>query len=167
MKIQYPGILLLVFATASVIWAQQQETGAPQVTEPEPERPDISKIATEEVLEKLIEDGSHVRNQLNEGNGTETPSSESIERLLLSQPRFLSKGLIEGQLEDLVADARPPVSLPATDQNQPDAQPENPACQPGLVNWHASPESAQASSRQSGKPVMLFQLLGQLDQRFT
>ncbi|HAY80143.1 MAG: hypothetical protein QF918_10240 [Pirellulaceae bacterium] len=38
---------------------------------------------------------------------------------------------------------------------------------PGKVKWHADRDQAQAAARRSGKPVMLFQLLGQLDEHFT
>ncbi len=34
---------------------------------------------------------------------------------------------------------------------------------PGRVAWHASPEAALEVARASGKPVLLFQLLGRLD----
>ena len=43
----------------------------------------------------------------------------------------------------------------------------NPTVKPGLVDWHQDFESACEASKESGKPVLLFQLLGQLDQRFT
>ncbi len=44
---------------------------------------------------------------------------------------------------------------------------DNPAVQPGLVNWHPDFETACSASKKSGKPVLLFHLLGKLDQRFT
>jgi hypothetical protein len=37
---------------------------------------------------------------------------------------------------------------------------------PGLVRWHADFASACAAAERSGKPVLLFQLLGRLDQEF-
>jgi hypothetical protein len=37
---------------------------------------------------------------------------------------------------------------------------------PGLVRWHAGFEAACAAARVSGKPVLLFQLLGRLDEEF-
>ncbi|MFK7767520.1 MAG: hypothetical protein AB8B55_09895 [Mariniblastus sp.] len=43
----------------------------------------------------------------------------------------------------------------------------NPKVEPGKVNWHKDFESACLASQASGKPVLHFQLLGQLDQRFT
>lgn len=42
----------------------------------------------------------------------------------------------------------------------------NPKTEPGKVKWHATLEQALAASRKSFKPVMLFQMLGRLDDRF-
>src|SRR5947209_233492 len=42
----------------------------------------------------------------------------------------------------------------------------NPTVQPGKVRWHDSWAAACAASRRSGKPVLLFQMMGRLDQRF-
>ena len=38
---------------------------------------------------------------------------------------------------------------------------------PGKVRWHQDFAAAVEESRSSGKPVLLFQLLGQLDDEFT
>ncbi len=43
---------------------------------------------------------------------------------------------------------------------------QGPRRAPGLVAWHDSREAAINAARQSGKPVMLFQLLGDLDRGF-
>jgi hypothetical protein len=43
---------------------------------------------------------------------------------------------------------------------------DNPRVEPGLVKWHASFIDAQAASRKSGKPVLLFHMMGQLDRQF-
>jgi hypothetical protein len=39
----------------------------------------------------------------------------------------------------------------------------NPRAAPGLVRWHESVAAAQAAARASGKPLLVFQLLGRLD----
>jgi hypothetical protein len=44
---------------------------------------------------------------------------------------------------------------------------ENCKVRPGDVKWHASFESARAASEKSGRPVLLFQMMGKLDERFT
>ena len=41
-----------------------------------------------------------------------------------------------------------------------------PAPRAGLVRWHDSLETAKAAAATSGKPVLLFQLLGRLDDEF-
>jgi hypothetical protein len=35
---------------------------------------------------------------------------------------------------------------------------------PGYVQWHADFQSASSASQKSGKPVLLFQLMGRLDE---
>jgi len=42
----------------------------------------------------------------------------------------------------------------------------NPQVEPGLVRWHESFEAACSASAKSGKPVLLFQMMGNLDDRF-
>jgi hypothetical protein len=42
----------------------------------------------------------------------------------------------------------------------------NPKVQPGLVHWHATFADACAAARKSGKPVLLFQMMGKLDEQF-
>lgn len=43
---------------------------------------------------------------------------------------------------------------------------DNPKVQPGLVEWNTDFETACAQSRKSGKPVLLFHMMGNLDDRF-
>jgi hypothetical protein len=43
---------------------------------------------------------------------------------------------------------------------------DNPRAEPGLVKWHASFADAQTAARKSGKPVLLFHMMGQLDRQF-
>lgn len=81
---------------------------------------------------------------------TETEQKFDITKLLIENPvKNLAKfELMEEQFELMNAS-------------------ENQACQPGLVQWHKDLETARAASETSGKPILLFQLLGNLDQRFT
>jgi hypothetical protein len=44
---------------------------------------------------------------------------------------------------------------------------DNPKVAPGIVRWHDDFAAACKAAATSGKPVLLFQMLGQLDQRFT
>jgi hypothetical protein len=43
---------------------------------------------------------------------------------------------------------------------------DNPKVQPGKVRWHANFADACAAAQKSGKPVLLFQMMGKLDDRF-
>jgi hypothetical protein len=42
----------------------------------------------------------------------------------------------------------------------------NPTVVPGKVAWHADFDAACLRARTSGRPVLLFQMLGRLDQQF-
>ena len=42
----------------------------------------------------------------------------------------------------------------------------NPKVEPGKVKWHTTFAEACAASAKSGKPVMLFQMMGKLDDQF-
>jgi hypothetical protein len=42
----------------------------------------------------------------------------------------------------------------------------NPKVQPGAVRWHATWTAACAAAGKSGKPVLLFQMMGKLDDQF-
>lgn len=53
----------------------------------------------------------------------------------------------------------------AVEEPQPKTD-ENPRVAPGLVRWHADFGAAREASARSGKPVLLFQLLGRLDEEF-
>lgn len=43
---------------------------------------------------------------------------------------------------------------------------DNPRVAPGLVRWHDTFEHAKNASSKSGKPVLLFHMMGQLDRQF-
>lgn len=43
---------------------------------------------------------------------------------------------------------------------------DNPKVQPGKVRWHRDFAAARQAAARSGKPVLLFQLMGRLDDRF-
>jgi hypothetical protein len=42
----------------------------------------------------------------------------------------------------------------------------NPKVEPGAVKWHATFDDACKASAKSGKPVLLFQMMGKLDEKF-
>jgi hypothetical protein len=43
---------------------------------------------------------------------------------------------------------------------------ENPRVQPGLVKWHPTFADARAAAEKSGRPVLVFHMMGQLDRQF-
>ena len=43
---------------------------------------------------------------------------------------------------------------------------KNPRVEPGKVRWHKDFDAAKAASKKSGNPVLLFQMIGKLDERF-
>ena len=95
---------------------------------------------------------------------TETPVDQGDRRVaeaLLKQ--FITpKGRIERPAKAVVANAAPvPTPAPA-----PAATADNPTVEPGKVKWHATLEDAQAAAKKSGKPVLLFQMMGYLDKKF-
>jgi hypothetical protein len=47
------------------------------------------------------------------------------------------------------------------------AEPDNPPVEPGKVKWHKSFADAKTAAEKSGKPILLFQMMGRLDQQFT
>jgi hypothetical protein len=70
------------------------------------------------------------------------------------------KGAIEAPADRLVA-ARTAPAAPA-----PDTGFVNPKVQPGKVRWHAEFDAACRAALRSGKPVLLFQMMGRLDEKF-
>lgn len=84
----------------------------------------------------------------------------------------LRKSAIESPVERLISGERsgPTVRLPAAAGNgQPAVRParfKNPAVPAGLVAWHKDVKAASAAAQKSGKPVLLFQMLGNLDDEF-
>jgi hypothetical protein len=69
------------------------------------------------------------------------------------------KGGIEAPTKQLVAGRS--ATVPAADQPF-----VNPKVQPGKVRWHADLAEACKAAGQSGKPVLLFQMMGRLDEKF-
>jgi hypothetical protein len=76
------------------------------------------------------------------------------------KPADFTKSVIElPATRILAAQTTPAAPAPAADI-------VNPKVQPGKVHWHADREAACRAARKSGKPVLLFQMMGKLDDRF-
>jgi hypothetical protein len=86
-------------------------------------------------------------------------------RVLLTAS-FLAVGILLAVSRHRDAFAQPaPTTLP-TASVQPGTEDNNPSVAPGKVRWHPSFADAQAAAQRSGKPVLLFHMLGQLDRQF-
>jgi len=59
-----------------------------------------------------------------------------------------------------------PPAIPSVKAPDRSAESDNPRVAPGLVHWHPSQSEAQAACERSGKPVLLFHMMGQLDRQF-
>ena len=79
-----------------------------------------------------------------------------------------TKGGVEATAKTVLANtAGLNVGIPAVaNVNATVPQSDNPKVQPGLVRWHPTMTEACAAARPAGKPVLLFQLMGNLDERF-
>ena len=93
---------------------------------------------------------------------TNDASNQEGELVQLPQPPTVADApkrlAIERSASKLVADLS--ARVPAR------AAPANPKVEPGKVKWHADFAAARAASAKSGKPVLLFQMLGKLDEQF-
>src|SRR5262249_35793872 len=71
----------------------------------------------------------------------------------------VGKGAIERPTEGILAGTRgaPAGSTPPA---------VNPKVGPGKVRWHGDFAAARAAAARSGKPVLLFQMMGKLDDQF-
>jgi hypothetical protein len=68
--------------------------------------------------------------------------------------RDVGKGVVEAPLKKAIAAAAPAGDF------------INPKVEPGKVKWHADFKAARAAAAKSGKPVLLFQMMGNLDEQF-
>jgi hypothetical protein len=75
------------------------------------------------------------------------------------QRKDMTKEAIEGPAKAVIgaSSARMPAAGPAF---------VNPKVEPGKIRWHADFAAACAASAKSKKPVLLFQMMGRLDEKF-
>ncbi|MFT7620457.1 MAG: hypothetical protein ACI97A_004114 [Planctomycetota bacterium] len=84
----------------------------------------------------------------------------------------LSKRRIEAPVESLIKRGRKtPTPTPkkrrSLDKSRSSLNHDNPKVKPGLVDWHGDMKSALSASQSSGKPILIFYLLGELDREYT
>lgn len=77
---------------------------------------------------------------------------------------WLTAGLALGS--GAVALTRPTPGAPAVPVAAVAPSADNPSVAPGLVKWHPSFAAAQDAARRSGRPVLVFHMMGQLDKQF-
>jgi hypothetical protein len=68
---------------------------------------------------------------------------------------------IEPTVSKLVAATAPGTPVPPAA-----ADPNNPTVEAGKVKWHKSLADARTASEKSGRPVLVFHMMGQLDKQF-
>lgn len=71
---------------------------------------------------------------------------------------------VERAAEAIVRETQP---AGAADESTAGKADDNPRVEPGKVRWRDDVAAAITAAKESGKPVLVFHLLGQLDQRFT
>ncbi len=150
------GSLILLSTACSM---QAQETGRQRTTQQAaPAHFDVGKSSVEAPLEKVIGNADSGKPD----EGTPGINLEILTTAPKNPARSLdvSKKFIETSPKELLEPTavHHESSLPISD---------DPQCKPGLVTWHANLQEAKTASRRSGKPILLFQLLGKLDETFT
>ena len=81
----------------------------------------------------------------------------------------VGKGKIEFPTQQLLAARTLPILPPQqllANKTVPAPGFDNPKVEPGKVRWHKDFATACAAAQKSGKPVLLFQMMGKLDERF-
>lgn len=136
--------LLLLFAASTSLYANAGETVLPKAPPLSP-RPfgDMSKSAAEFPIKSIINNrGASFRRVVDQEGAGNSPFNPA-------KPESVSPAKS--------VDFTKPASKP---------QPATEKVEPGKVRWHKAVQTAMDASRQSGKPVLLFQMMGRLDDRF-
>jgi hypothetical protein len=81
-------------------------------------------------------------------------------------PGGIRKEVIEFPVKKVVTNASEPLVTPAPKPKPAEAKSDNPKVEPGLVKWHPDLATACEAAKKSGKPVLLFQMMGKLDDQF-
>jgi hypothetical protein len=138
------GVLAVVLTSAALA----QEAPAPQL---DVAKGRVVERPTEQVVGQLSSPVDHAP----------TPAEKAADRT--------KRVMIEPAVEKLVGDAQPPDAAPTEVPTEAatNGAGDNPHVEPGKVQWHDGVAAAMAAAKKPGKPVLVFHLLGQLDQRFT
>lgn len=155
--------------TSSLVLAQEntdeEKERSPKKVASQDSKPlDVSKRILEMPLEQALGGIHPGREKDNVKNVLVIAEETHSEKPELDAAIFGSKSFIEAPTEWMLDLTQ---TIPQPPQNNESVNDGNPNVEPGLVNWHPDFETACAASKKSGKPVLLFHLLGKLDQRFT
>ena len=93
-----------------------------------------------------------------QAHGDEPRANKAVTKAGEAGPLLdVSKGKVERPAKALVAASTP---------NRPKEGETNPKVEPGKVKWHSSFQTACEASKKTGRPVLLFQMLGNLNEEF-
>jgi hypothetical protein len=141
-RLRFAGCLSLTGIAALLL----MPGSGPAEDRPRPRPADRGKMVIETPTKQILA-----------GNTANTPA---VARAGLALPAGVTKGQIERPTEALLAKRSGP-SPAATAGDF-----VNPKVEPGRVRWHGSFDEACRASARSGKPVLLFQMMGKLDDQF-
>lgn len=99
-------------------------------------------------------------------SGREDLAAAPVQKVKPAPADRTKRDVIEPAAEAIVRNAQPPEAAAAEESTAAPAD-DNPRVEPGKVQWHDGVDAAIVAAKSSGKPVLVFHLLGQLDQRFT
>lgn len=142
------------FAHSSLVAAIAVLAFSPAVAQKKANRParDHGKQAIEVALKKLV------------------ATEKMLEKLKPKQKvHDRGKGSIENGLKAALSNARRDALKKLLKQNNAAKSNsfKNPKVRPGKVVWHNGFKRATSKADASGKPVLLFQMIGRLDERFS
>ncbi len=148
------GVTLLVGGVSVV--TSQETKGDRRTGQVQPGAPLRLDRGKNEVIERPV------KNIVVNGSGPVAPQPPAP--AAAARPLDISKTLrIEPAVKNLVATASAPARTPTPAANDKFV---NPKVQPGKVRWHATLADARAAASKSKKPVLLFQMMGKLDDQF-
>lgn len=156
------SVFAFVAATASISMLCQAQSAQSQELQTRRSMPDVSKMRIESPLKSLMIEKSVA------------PIPRYVRRgpMLSVRRSDVSKATIEMPVKGLMIDVPAPLEStrpvkPSTLKEIADETSSDPnKVKPGLVTWHKDLETAKDASTKSGKPVLVFHMMGQLDDRF-
>lgn len=162
------SVFAFVAATASISMLYQAQSAQAQELQTRRSMPDVSKMRIESPLKSLMIEKPVAQNPLAFRSRF---ASRTAPMLSAGRPD-VSKARIEMPVKSLMIDV--PARLESSrrveastlEEIDDEASSDPNKVKPGLVTWHKDLETAKNASTNSGKPVLVFHMMGQLDDRF-